>query len=240
MKIYILLCLKLMKIFNILVKTLGGKEGNYCFSKRKQKLLYPLCEDEIYQLLKGYVTTQANAGLQRSHSQEGVSETSYTFENEQSLEIIFIDQKIDIIFFHEDDRVVMFDNPEECFVFKNELDYEFEEYEPERDNMLEIESQFLVLEEFTVNTQIAEGYTSLCLPINQQPIIILDQNKGSTCIFTVGSQEKVVLQDFQDPFGILLQALEKMNVVQFVSISLGFSCHCEFPTCTSFCLLGEN
>jgi len=49
----------------------------------------------------------------------------------------------------------MFDNIEEFFLFKNDLDYEIEEYEPERDNILEIKSEFLMLEEFTTNTQIA-------------------------------------------------------------------------------------
>jgi len=134
----------------------------------------------------------------------------------------------------------MFDNLEECFLFKNDLDYEIEEYEPERDNMPEIESEFLMLEEFTANTQIVEAYTSLCLLINQQPTFLSDQNEGSTCICAVGSQDKLVLQDFQDPFDILLQALEKMNVAWFVSISLGFSCYCELPTCTLFYLLGES
>jgi len=107
----------------------------------------------------------------------------------------------------------MFDNLEECFLFKNDLDYEIEEHEPERDSMPEIESEFLMFEEFTANTQIEKSYTSLFFPMNQQPTILLDQNEGSTCIFATGSQDKVVLQDFQDPFGILLQALEKMNVV---------------------------
>jgi len=56
--------------------------------------------------------------LQSSHNQEGVRETSSTFENENlclneySLEIIFIDQLTYTFFFHEDDRVVMFDNLE--------------------------------------------------------------------------------------------------------------------------------
>jgi len=103
------------------------------------------------------------------------------------------DQLTDIVFFHEDDRVVMFDNLEECFLFKNDLDYEFEEYEPLRDNMPKIESEFLMLKEFTANTQITEGYTSLCLPINQQPNFLSDQNEGSTCIFVAGSQDKVML-----------------------------------------------
>jgi len=106
----------------------------------------------------------------------------------------------------------MFDNLEECFLFKNDLDYEIEEYEPERYNIPEIEYEFLILEEFIANTQIKKAYTYLCLPINQQPTVVSDQNEGSTCIFTAGSQDKLVLQDFQDPFGILLQALEKMNV----------------------------
>ena len=42
----------------------------------------PLSEDEIDQLLKSHVTTQANAGWQCSHSQECVSETSSIIENE--------------------------------------------------------------------------------------------------------------------------------------------------------------
>ena len=66
----------------------------------------------------------------------------------------------------------MFYNLEDCFLFKKGLDYEIEEYEPERDSMPEIESEFLMLEEFTTNTQIEEAYTSLCLPINQQPIVL--------------------------------------------------------------------
>jgi len=44
-------------------ESLGGKEDNYCFSKRKQKLLSLLSEDEIDQLLKSHVIAQANAGL---------------------------------------------------------------------------------------------------------------------------------------------------------------------------------
>ena len=86
--------------------------------------------------------------MQCSHSQEGVSENSSTFENEDSLEIRFIDQLTYIAFFHEDDRAILFDNLEEFFLLKNELDYKFEEYEHERDNMPE----FLMLEEFTANT----------------------------------------------------------------------------------------
>ena len=73
-------------------ESLGVKEDNNCFSKRKQKLLPTLSEDEIDQLLKGHVTAQANVGLQCSHRREGVSEVSSTFENEDSLEISFIDQ----------------------------------------------------------------------------------------------------------------------------------------------------
>jgi len=63
-------------------ESFGGKEDNYYFSKRKQKVLSPLSEDEIDQLLKGHVTAQAKVALQYSHSQEDVSETSSTFKNE--------------------------------------------------------------------------------------------------------------------------------------------------------------
>lgn len=40
---------------------------NYCLSKRKQKALSPLSEDEIDQLLKGPVTAQAKVYLQCTH-----------------------------------------------------------------------------------------------------------------------------------------------------------------------------
>ena len=38
-------------------------EDNHCLSNRKQKVLSPLFEDEIDQLLKGHVTAQANVDL---------------------------------------------------------------------------------------------------------------------------------------------------------------------------------
>lgn len=76
--------------------------------------------------------------------------------------------------------------------------------------------------------------------MDQQPSVLSHQNEGSNFIFVVGSQDKVMLQGFQDPFSGLLQALEKINVVLFVSISLCFSFYCELPTCTSFCLLEES
>ena len=78
-------------------------------------------------------------------------------------------------------------------MFKDDLDYEFEEYEPKRGNMPEIESEFPMLEKFTANTQIAEIHTPLCLPIDQKPSVLSDQNEGNTCIFATGSQYKVML-----------------------------------------------
>ena len=211
-------------------------EDNHCLSKRKQKVLSPLSEDEIDQLLKGHVSVEATTDLQCTHSQESVGETSSSFENDDGLVISFIDQQTDNIFFHKDDKAVMFDNLEDCFLFKNDLDHEDEEYELERDNM----PGFLMVKEPTANTQMAEAHTSLCIPIPQKSIVLSDQNEGSTCIFAAGSQDKIVLQDYQDPFGILLQALEKINVAWFVIISLGFSGYCELPTCTSFRLLEKS
>jgi len=76
----------------------------------------------------------------------------------------------------------------------------------------------------------AEAYPSLCLPITRKSIVLSDHNEVSTCVFAARSQDKLVLQDFQDPFGILLKALEKINVAWFVIISLGFSGYCELPT----------
>ena len=45
------------------------------------------------------------------------------------------DQLTETIVFHEDDRDVMFNNIEEFFLFKDDLEFEFEEYEPKRDNV---------------------------------------------------------------------------------------------------------
>ena len=130
----------------------------------------------------------------------------------------------------------MFDNLEDFFLFKNDLDHEVEEYELERDNMPE----FIMVKEPTANTQMEKAYTSLCLPITRQSIVLSDQNEASSCNFAAGSQDQLVLRDFQDPFGILLQASEKINVAWFVIISLGFSGYCELPTCTSFYLLEKS
>jgi hypothetical protein len=177
----------------------------------------PLSEDEIDQLLKNHVTAQVKAGLQCSHSQECVSEISSIIENEnlglnddshetdETIQEVVVskpicdvdflqgDQLTRIVFFHEEDRADMFNNLEECFLFKDDLDYEMEEYESEIDSMPEIESELLMLEEFTANTQVAESHTSLCLPMDQQPSILSDQNERSTCIF-VGFQDKVTFQ----------------------------------------------
>jgi len=205
-------------------------------SKRKKKALSHLSEDEIDQLLNGHATAQAKSDLQCTHGQESVRETSSSFENYDSLVISFIDQQIDNIFFHKDDKDIMFDNLEDCFLFKNELDHEVEEYKLERDNM----SKFLTVKEFTSNTQMVEAHTSLCIPNPRKSIVLSDQNGGSTCIFVVGSQDKIVLQDYQDPFGILLQALEKINIAWFIVISFGFSGYCEFPIGSSFRLLEKS
>ena len=97
-----------------------------------------------------------------------------------------------------------------------------------------------MVKELTANTQMAEAYTSLFLPITWQSIVLSYQNEASSCIFVPGSQDQLVLQDFQDPFSILLQASEKINFAWFVIIRLGFSGYCEFPTCTSFYLLEKG
>ena len=89
---------------NLYTPSLENIEDNHCLSKRKQKVLSPLSEDEIDQLLKGQVTTKANVGLECAHGQGGVDETSSSFENDDSIEIRFIDQWTYNIFFHEDDQ----------------------------------------------------------------------------------------------------------------------------------------
>ena len=39
------------------------------------------------------------------------------------------------VVFHEEDRAFMFDNLDECFMFKDDLDCELEEYEPKINNV---------------------------------------------------------------------------------------------------------
>ena len=75
----------------------------------------------------------------------------------------------------------------------------FHLYESEIDSMPEIESKFLMLEQFIANSQVAESHISLCLPMDQQPSILSDQNERSTCIFA-RFQDKVKFQIFQDPY----------------------------------------
>ena len=72
-------------------------EDNYCLSRRKQKALSPLSEDEIDLLLKGLVSAKATTDLQCTHGQESVGEISSSFENDDSLVISFIDQQTDNI-----------------------------------------------------------------------------------------------------------------------------------------------
>lgn len=75
-------------------------EDNYCLSKRNQKALSPLSEEEIDQLLKGLVTAQATADLQCAHSQESVGKTSSFVEEDECL----VDQQTDNVVLHKDDN----------------------------------------------------------------------------------------------------------------------------------------
>lgn len=77
------------------------------------------------------------------------------------------DQLTKTIFFHEKDMAHLFNNLEECVLFKDDLDYEMEEYDSKIDSMPEIESKLLMLEKFTANTHVAESHISLCLPMDQ-------------------------------------------------------------------------
>lgn len=85
---------------------------NYCLSKRKQKALSPLSEEEIDQLLKGHVTAQATADLLCTHSQESVGKISSSVEKDDCL----VDQQIDNVFLHKDDNTVV-------ILFQDDLPY---------------------------------------------------------------------------------------------------------------------
>ena len=62
--------------------------------------------------------------------------------------------------------------------------------EPKIDNVQEIESELPMLQEFTTNTLVEKGHTSLCLPMDQQPCLLLAQNEECACVFDE-YQEKV-------------------------------------------------
>ena len=143
------------------------------------------------------------------------------------------------VFFHEEDRANMFNNIEECFLFKDDLDYELEEFESKIDSMLEIESELVTLEEFTPNTQVVETQTSLCLPMAQQPSILSNQNERSTCVF-FGFQDKVTFQIFKDPYIDVLQSPRKMNFLVFMDNDHMFSGHLQWPRFCFFRLLEET
>ena len=88
-------------------------------------------------------------------------------------------------------------------MFKDDLEYEFEEYEPKRDSMQVIESKFPMLQEFVADTHIVESHTSLCSPMDQQPSVLSDQNEECACVFAE-SQDKVTFHIFEYPFTDLL------------------------------------
>ena len=127
----------------------------------------------------------------------------------------------------------MFNNIEERFMFKDDLDYEFEEYEPNIDNVQDIESDFPTLEEFTTNTQIAESHTSRFLPMDQQLSVISNHNEGCACVF-VESRDKVTFQIIEDPYTNFLQSTGMIYFLAFTNHEDIFSGQSEFPT---FCLI---
>ena len=79
------------------------QEDKTCLSKGKQKVLSPLSEEEIDQLLKGHATTQAKANRQCAHGHESVGETSSSVEEDDCL----VDQQTDNVFLHKDDNLAM-------------------------------------------------------------------------------------------------------------------------------------
>lgn len=89
---------------NLYTASLEINEENHYLSKRKQKVLSPLSENEIDQLLNGQVTTQVNANLQCAHGQEGDGRTSSSSENGDSLVSNFIDQHVEDFHMAESDE----------------------------------------------------------------------------------------------------------------------------------------
>lgn len=89
---------------NLYTPSLEVNEDNHCLSKRKQRVLSPLSENEIDQLLNSQVTTQVNVNLQCAHGQEGNSRTSSSGENDDSLVSSFIDQQVEDFHMAESDE----------------------------------------------------------------------------------------------------------------------------------------
>jgi len=77
---------------NLYTPSLEINEDNQCLSRRKQKILSPLSEGEIDQLLNGHVPAQVNADMQCAHGQEGDGGTFYSSEKDDSPIRSYIDQ----------------------------------------------------------------------------------------------------------------------------------------------------
>ena len=89
---------------NLYTLSLENIEDNHCLSKRKQKDLSPLSDDEIDQLLHGHVPAQAKADLQCTHGQESVGEASSSFEKDDSLVNSCTDQQVEELHMAESDE----------------------------------------------------------------------------------------------------------------------------------------
>ena len=89
---------------NLYTPSLEINEDNHCLRKRKQKVLSPLSEDEIDQLLNSHVPAQVNVDLQCAHGQEGDGGTSSSSEKDDSLVSSFIDQQVEDVHTAESDE----------------------------------------------------------------------------------------------------------------------------------------
>ena len=93
--------------------------------------------------------------------------------------------------------------------------------------MREIKSNFLILKEFIGNTQIEKIHTSLCLPMDQQPIVLSYQNEGCAFVFS-RTRDKVTFQIIEYPYTDLLQSIGMMHFLVFLDHEHIFSGHPKF------------
>lgn len=174
---------------------------NYYLSKRKQKALSPLSEEEIHQLLKGLVTAQATADLQCTHSQESVGKDD-----------CLVDQQIDNVFLHK------YDNPT-VITFEDDLPY-FQTTEDQSIQDYLSDSSYVSCAEMFFQEEIRSSICSEFFEAYEHTFTEAHDEGRSEfeAKDTLFFQQEVAVEKlhvFQDPMAALLQSAVKVIIAVF-------------------------
>ena len=184
-------------------------EDNYCLSRRKQKALSPLSEEEIDQLLKCLVTAQATTDLQCTHSQESVGKTSSSIEKDDCL----VDQQIDNVFLHKDDNPAVIS-------FEDDLPYCQTTEDHSIQDSISDSSSYVSCFEMLFQEKIYSSTCSECFD-DQEHTFTEAYDEGISefeAKDTLFFQQEVAISSlhvFQDPMADLLQSAVKAIIVVF-------------------------